>query len=268
MGGDGRVLGNGVVAVVGVAALSTVWIAAAAGTTAQDPELPPTTAPAEHAVVTLSDAQLERMLERLQAGEATPLLNLDSYIVVVGRAPEVPLFGAGVDLGADAARAGASIHSEMMAVMTPSYLRQAAGSDAAGQATAAFVPAAVNAVAGWLGGRDVDDAAAPRFAGYTRTLQLGTGRDVVSSMPFYQAANQPVVVSMRFAEPRPGGVEIVIDGQTLGVFDDSVDDVAVPAEVLERGRPGDVHVLEVAPAGQSPGERADLDVAVVVYSAD
>ncbi len=108
----------GVVAFLACTALVTVAVAQ----TTQDvpptePDLPP--------LVELSDAQLERMLERLAARESVRLLDLNSYVVVVGRAPELPLFGSKADFASGTAALGMPTHAEMMAVVMPSPVAQA-----------------------------------------------------------------------------------------------------------------------------------------------
>ena len=134
----------GVVAFLVCTALVTVAVAQ----TTQDvpptePDLPP--------LVELSDAQLERMLERLAARESVRLLDLNSYVVVVGRAPTLPLFGSKADLAAGTAALGMPTHAEMMAVVTPSPVTQAAGADTLGIVTATafgvLAPLAVKTVA-------------------------------------------------------------------------------------------------------------------------
>ena len=78
----------GVVVVLASLTLATVAAAQQPNEDASpvEPDAPPS--------VTLSDAQLDRMLERLAAGESTVLLGLNSYVVVIGQAPEIPLLAA------------------------------------------------------------------------------------------------------------------------------------------------------------------------------
>ena len=179
----------GVVAFLACTALVTVAVAQ----TTQDvpptePDLPP--------LVELSDAQLERMLERLAARESVRLLDLNSYVVVVGRAPELPLFGSKADFASGTAALGMPTHAEMMAVVMPSPVAQAGSADTLGIVTATafgvLAPLAVKTVASWLGGGDDDDGTndddpeAVRFAGYTRTVQIGGDVDSVPSVSFYR----------------------------------------------------------------------------------
>ena len=260
----------GVVAFLVCTALVTVAVAQ----TTQDvpptePDLPP--------LVELSDAQLERMLERLAARESVRLLDLNSYVVVVGRAPTLPLFGSKADLAAGTAALGMPTHAEMMAVVTPSPVTQAAGADTLGIVTATafgvLAPLAVKTVAGWLGGNgddaDDDEPESVRFAGYTRTVQIGGDMDGVPSVSFYRRGEHPVVISMRVAESYTQGVQLEINGHTLGVFDKSVNDMRVPDELLVTDGDNGLHLLTVSPASDAVLDRpAEVDIAVVVYATD
>ena len=78
----------GVVVVLASLALATVAAAQQPNEDASPVE------PDAQPSATLSDAQLDRMLERLAAGESTGLIGLNSYVVVVGQVPEIPLLAA------------------------------------------------------------------------------------------------------------------------------------------------------------------------------
>lgn len=230
-----------------------------------EPDAPPS--------VTLSDAQLDRMLERLAAGESTGLLGLNSYVVVIGQAPEIPLLGRDPDLGTDSARFGPPSHVEMMAIVKPPTATQAAGTDTLGIASATafavLAPIAVKAVAGWLGGGDDDEPEGPRFAAYTRTVQVGGGPEGASSVPFYRIGEQLVVFSMRVAEKYADGVEVQVNGKTLGVFDHSVNDIRVPDELLVTDNEHGIHLLTASTAsGVLLEQPAEVEVVVVVYATD
>ncbi len=269
MTGTGRLVGCGVFTGV-VLALGSSWLATVA--VAQNQRQPPAEADPPETLL-LSDVQLDRMLERLAVGESARLLDLKSYVVVVGRAPENPLFGSDADLGTETTPLGIPRHAEMMAIVRPSTVSQAAGSDNLGIATATafsvFVPMAVKAVAGWLGGGDDDEVDAPRFAGYTRTLQVDGGQDSVSSVPFYRKGEQRVAVSMRVAESYADGVRVQIDGNELGVFDQSVSDLRVSDDLLTTDRDDGLHLLTISAAsGAAPERPVDVDVVVVVYATE
>ena len=213
------------------------------------------------------------MLERLAARESVSLLDLNSYVVVVGLAPKLPLFGSKSDLGSETATLGMPTHAEMMAIVMPSPVAQAAGADTLGIVTATafgrLVPLAVKAVAGWLGGNDDDEPEAARFAGYTRTIQIGGDVDGPSSVSFYRRGEQPVVLSMRVAESYTDGVQLEIDGHTLGVFDRSVNDMSVPDELVGPDGENGLHLLTVSPASDAVlGQPAQVDIVVVVYATD
>ncbi len=265
-------LGHRVLAGVVAFLASTALVTVAVAQTTRDvpptePDLPP--------LVELSDAQLERMLERLAARESVRLLDLNSYVVVVGRAPKLPLFGSKADLAAGTAALGMPTHAEMMAVVTPSPVTQAAGADTLGIVTATafgvLVPLAVKTVAGWLGGNgdDDDEPEAVRFAGYTRTVQIGGDVGSVPSVSFYRRGEQPVVISMRVAESYTQGVQLEINGHTLGVFDESVNDMRVPDELLVTDGDDGLHLLTVSPVSDAVLDRpAEVDIAVVVYATD
>ncbi len=225
--------------------------------------------------VELSEAQLERMLERLAARESVSLLDLNSYVVVVGRAPKLSLFGSKSDLGLETATLGMPTHAEMMAIVMPSQVAQAGSADTLGIVTATafgvLAPLAVKAVAGWLGGNDNDDdePEAARFAGYTRTVQIGGDVEGASSVSFYRRGEQPVVLWMRVAESYTDGVQLEIDGHTLGVFEQSINDMSVPDELLGPDGDNGLHLLTVSPASDAVlGQPAQVDIVLVVYATD
>ena len=230
----GRRIFAGVVASLASTALVTVAAAQPTGEAQRAGDAPLT--------VELTDAQLERMLERLAARESVSVHDLNSYVVVVGRAPKLPLFGSKSDLGFETATLGMPTHAEMMAIVMPSPVAQVGSADTLGIVTATafgvLAPLAVKAVAGWLGGNDDDEPEAARFAGYIRTVQIGGDVDGASSVSFYQRGEQPVVLSMRVAESYTDGVQLEIDGHTLGVFEQSINDMSVPDELLRPAGPG------------------------------
>lgn len=259
-----RVLAGGV--------MSLAFAALVAGAVAQTTREVPQTEPDLPPLVELSDAQLERMLERLAAREAVSLLDLNSYVVVVGRAPELPLFGSKADLRSGTAALGMPTHAEMMAVVTPSPVAQAGSADTLGVVTATafgvLAPLGVKTVAGWLRGTGDDEPEAVRFAGYTRKVRIG-GEDGVPSVSFYRRGTQPVVVSMHVPEAYAQGVQLEINGHTLGVFDESVNDVRVPDELLVTDADNGLHLLTVAPASDAVLDRpTEVDLVVVVYATD
>lgn len=219
--------------------------------------------------------RMERMLTRLSAeSPQLGLLNLQEYVVVVGEAPEVSLFGTDADLSG--VGYGLPSHAEILGVTRPSDFSQAAGSDALGIATAsmftALVPAAIKAVQGWFASDD-GQPDRPRYAGYTGRLHIDPGQAESSTdpsaVPFYRTEGQPVFLSVRFSHDVSYGIRIVVDDQELGVFNEDAVDVPVPDALLASALPGDVHLLEVSPSSRSPlSKRVEVDVVVVVYAAD
>ncbi len=257
----------GVVVVLASLALATVAAAQQPNEDASPVE------PDAQPSATLSDAQLDRMLERLAAGESTGLIGLNSYVVVVGQVPEIPLLGRDPDLGTESARFGPPSHAEMLAIVRPPTATQAAGADTLGIATATafavLAPMAVKAVAGWLGGDDDDESEAARFAAYTRTVQVGGGPEGASSVPFYRTGEQLVVFSMRVAESYTDGVEVEVNGQPLGLFDHSVNDIRVPDELLTNDTDHGIHLLTALTAsGVVLEQPVEVEVVVVVYAAE
>ncbi len=89
------------------------------------------------------------------------LLDFTEFVVVVGTAPDVPLFEEGDFSGGPVG----SMHAEMMAAVRPSRMDQAVGSDSLGVATAALfslVPPAGRAIAGWFWGMRMWPALGPQ----------------------------------------------------------------------------------------------------------
>jgi hypothetical protein len=225
---------------------------------------------------TVPGERIERMLGRMSSERDTQLqsLNLREYVLVVGQQPEMPLFGTEPDLTGGPPAYGVPSHTEMLSVVTPSDLRQAAGSDALGIATAALsmlVPAAVKAVAGWFAGDDDQTPRGPRYAGYTGSFRLDDASAELSTrvsvVPFYRTASQRVSLSVTFAPQPTRGVIVTVDDQPFGVFDSDVSALRVPDELLQPGRQGDVHLLKLTrptPAPPEDEEPVEVDVVVVV----
>ena len=222
---------------------------------------------------TVPGERIERMLARMSP-ELNPQLrslNLREYVIVVGRQPEVSLFGTDPDLSGGARGYGPPGHTEMMAAVTPSEFRQAAGSDALGISTAALsmlVPAALKAVTGWFAGDD-DQTRGPRYAGYTGSFRLdGAATESstrVSVVPFHRSKDQSVSLSVTFDPQPPGGVIMTVDDQPFGVFDRDVNALRVPDELLQPDRQGDVHLLKMTrPTDASGEDPVEIDVVVVV----
>ena len=218
--------------------------------------------------------RIERMLARMSSEQNPQLqfLNLREYVIVVGRQPEVSLFGTEPDLTGGPPAYGVPSHTEMLAAVTPSDIRQAAGSDALGISTAALsmlAPAALKAVAGWFSGDDDPTPRGPRYAGYSGSFRLdGATAEPstrVSVVPFHRTEGQPVSLSMTFdPEPRRD-VIMTVDDQPFGVFDSDVNALRVPDELLQPGRQGDVHLLKMTRPTEAPREDpVEIDVVVVV----
>ena len=114
--------------------------------------------------------RIKRALDRQPPTDGrSRLLNFTEFVVVVGTAPKLPLFGDD-DLSGGPWR---STHADMMAAARPARLDQAVGSDVLGVATAALfalVPPAVRAVAGWFSGNE--EVRGRGWAGYTETFVL------------------------------------------------------------------------------------------------
>ena len=222
--------------------------------------------------------RIERMLARMSSERNPQLqsLNLREYVIVVGQQPEVSLFGTEPDLTGGAPAYGVPSHTEMLAAVRPSDIRQAAGSDALGISTAALsmlIPSALDAVAGWFAGDDNPTPRGPRYASYTGSFRLdGAAADLstrVSVVPFYRTAGQPVSLSATF-EPEPtGGVIMTIDDRPFGAFDSDVNALRIPDELLQPGRQGDVHLLNLTrPTDATRADPVQIDVVVVVRERD
>ena len=218
--------------------------------------------------------RIERMLARMSSERDPQLqsLNLREYVMVVGQQPEVSLFGTEPDLTGGAQAYGVPCHTEILAAVTPSDIRQAAGSDALGISTAALsmlIPSALDAVAGWFAGDDNPTPRGPRYASYTGSFRLdGAAAELstrVSVVPFYRTAGQPVSLSATF-EPEPiGGVIMTFDDRPFGVFDSDVNALRIPDELLQPGRHGDVHLLNLTrPTDATRADPVQVDVVVVV----
>ena len=222
--------------------------------------------------------RIERMLARMSSERNPQLqsLNLREYVIVVGQQPEVDLFGTEPDLTGCAPAYGVPSHTEMLAAVRPSDIRQAAGSDALGISTAALsmlIPSALDAVAGWFAGDDNPTPRGPRYASYTGSFRLdGAAAELstrVSVVPFYRTAGQPVSLSATF-EPEPtGGVIMTIDDRPFGAFDSDVNALRIPDELLQPGRQGDVHLLNLTrPTDATRADPVQIDVVVVVRERD
>jgi len=257
----GRCVCAGVVAFLASTALVTVAVAQPAGNAPPaEPEAP--------AFVELSDAQLERLAAR----ESVSLLDLNSYVIVVGLAPKLPLFGSKSDLGSETATLGMPTHAEMMAVVTPSPVTQAGGADTLGIVTArafgVLAPLAVKTVAGWLGGNDDDEPEAVRFAGYTRTVQIGgdvDGRVVGFVLPqgratggYFDARGRVVYTRCPARDERARAWRVRRERQRH----------EGAGRTARHGRRG-LHLLTVSPASDAVLDRPTVvDIVVVAYATD
>ena len=74
---------------------------------------------------------------------------------------------------------------------------------------------------------------------------------------------------MRVAESYTQGVQLEMNGHALGVFDESVNDMRVPDELLVTDGDNGLHLLTVSPASDAVLDRpAVVDIVVVVYATD
>lgn len=223
---------------------------------------------------TVPGERIERMLAQMSSERDPQLrsLNLREYVIVVGRQPQVSLFGAERNLAGGAPGYGSPTHAEMLAAVTPSDFRQAAGTDAVGITTAALsmlAPAAIDALAGWFAGGKDQTARGARYAGYTGSFRLDGATDdpsmTVSVVPFYRTEGQQVSLSATFTPEPAGGVIMTVDDQPFGVFDRDVDELLVPDELLQPGRQGDVHLLKLTRPTDAPrSDPVQISVVVVV----
>lgn len=218
--------------------------------------------------------RIERMLAQMSS-EVDPQLrslNLREYVIVVGQQPEVSLFGTDPDLTGGPQAYGVPSHTEMLAAVTPSDIRQAAGYDAlviSNAALSMLAPAALDAVVGWFAGDDKQTPRGPRYAGYTGSFRLaGAAAEPsarVSVVPFHRTEGQAVSLSVTFDPPPDPGVIMTVDDKPFGVFDRDVSALSVPDELLQPGRQGDVHLLKMTRQTEAPREDpVEIDVVVVV----
>ena len=197
---------------------------------------------------TASEGELAVSLDRIRraldssAEAGAPRLRIPDvreYLFVVGKAPEVSLFGD-TDLSRGAGAVGAPTHADMRAIARPSRLDQAIGSDALGVATTALsmvVPRAIRAVAGWFSG-DQDDRV-PRWVGYTGTFVLeptDEASPTAHALLFHRLDGHRVSLHTSASHPPNAGVVITVDGQEWGALEQEVADRTIPNE-LRRSRP-------------------------------
>ena len=253
-----------------LAALSIVVVAVQSEPVAAQVVLP---TPAEHVVVDPVRAQddlpvsldrIKRALdEPLSAGERSRWLNLTEYVVVIGEAPELSLFG-GNDLNGGPM---GSMHADMMAVARPSRVDQAVGSDALGAATTAaffkFVPPAIRAIAGWFSGNEDDRSVG--WAAYTETFVLESSA-AAQTLMFYCLEGQRVALHASLSHLDTSGFMVAVDGQEWDTFDRAVSDRTIPNELLLPGRVGNLHSLTVRQVRRTALEAPlTIDVLVVVH---
>ena len=197
------------------------------------------------------------------------LLDFIEFVVVVGTAPDVPLFEEGDFSGGPVG----SMHAEMMAAVRPSRMDQAVGSDSLGVATAALfslVPPAVRAIAGWFAGDE--DVAGPGWAGYTAAFVLGTDENTPPAehtLAFHRLAGQRVALHTRVADTDSPGVLVRVDGHEWRILREDVVDHTIPETVLDAERVGNMHRLTIsqAPGSYLQGPRS-VGLLVVVHEAE
>ena len=197
------------------------------------------------------------------------LLDFTEFVVVVGTAPDVPLFEEGDFSGGPVG----SMHTEMMAAVRPSRMDQAVGSDSLGVATAAafaLVPVAIRAVAGWFSGDE--DVRGPGWAGYTETFVLGSPADTLPAthtLGFHRLEGQRVALHVSVSGPEAAGFMVTVNDHQWRTFDQEVADHTIPHELLLPEPVGDMHRLTIS---HVPGSylQAPLTVGllVVVHEAE
>ena len=207
--------------------------------------------------------RISRALEEIPPADGrSRWLNLTEYVIVVGEAPQISLFG-NADLSGGPMR---SMHADMMTIARPSRFDQAAGSDALGAATAAaffkFVPPAIRAVAGWFTG-DEDDRAAG-WAAYTETFVLESSA-TAHTLIFHWLEGQRVALHARLSHADTLGFRVGVDGQEWDTFDREVVDHTIPSELLRPTGTGNVHRLAVRRAPGTAEAPLRVDLMVVVH---
>ena len=249
-----------------LSALSIVAVVLQAVPVAAQVIVPPPTEPVAvdralfDAGLPVSLDRIKRALDRTPPADGRPrLLNLTEYVVVVGKAPEISLFG-GVDLGGGPFR---SMHADMMAATRPSKLDQAIGSDGLGVATLALfqlVPPALRVIAGWFSG-DQDDRR-PGWVAFTETLVLEPADQsslAAHTLLFHRLEGQRVSFHTRTSHPPSSGFVLAVDSQEWGILEQEVADRTIPNELLQPGRVGNLHSLTVS---QVPGTVMEVPLAV------
>ena len=222
---------------------------------------------------TFSDWQLDRMFKRLAAEETAHLRGIESYVMVIGNAPKLSLLGDDPDLGLDSSGLGPVIgHAEMMAVAKPPTVTQAARADVLGiassTAVAVIAPLAVKALTGLFHRGDEDALERrQRFTVYTQEPLDRSGPVAALSVPFFRVTGQPVAISIRLGKLFSKSVEVSVNGQLIGVFDESVNDIQVPDAFLIINNGHDHHLLTATMSSGVEIEQLDeLEAIVVVYT--
>ena len=195
--------------------------------------------------------RIKRALSRAPPADGRPqLLDFTEFVVVVGKAPEISLFGD-ADLSGGPAR---SIHADMMAATRPSKLDQAVGSDVLGVATAslfALIPPAIRTVAGWFSGDE--NQRPPGSSGYTEMFLLESsdeGVPTANTLQFHRLEGQRVALHASVSDPQAPGFAVTVDGQAWRTFHQEVADHTIPNELLLLERVGNIHHLTIS---QVPG---------------
>lgn len=201
-----------------------------------------------------ADGELPVSLDRIRralnqtapADERLRLLDLTEYVVVVGEAPEISMFGdADLSAGADGSR-----HDRMLAIARSSRVDQVAGTDVLGVVTATafatLVPPLIRTVTGWF-----SRAPAMRssdWEGYTQTMVFGTAVETQSTedhILFHRPAGSRVSFHARASHPTTSGFMVTVDGQEWSRLDHEVADRTIPDELLAHEAIGNVHSLTI-----------------------
>ena len=191
--------------------------------------------------------RIKRSLNRPPSADGeSRLLELTEFVVVVGTAPELPLFEEGDFDGGP----WSSAHAEMTAAVRPARLDQAVGSDALGVASAALfalIPPAIRAVGGWFSGDA--DVVGPGWAGYTDTFVLGTEEPTPpheQTLVFHRLAGQRVVFHATVSDPEAPGVLVRVDGRKWRTVHEDVAEQTMPDDLLSTEQSGDMHSLTIS----------------------
>ena len=215
-----------------------------------------------------STDRIKRILDSAPAEISGRLLDLTEYVLVVGQPPTLSLFG---EENLKRGIVGPAVHDELRAITRPSRLKDAAGADVLGIATAtifSLAPRAVAAISGWF---KTDDER-PRWAGYTDSFIVGSRTAEApqsNTLLFHRLKGQRVSLHLKRLERPTARYTIVVDDQLLGIFETDISELTISAHFLQPDPLGNLHTLTVSTDPSSPQEMPfSVDVLVVVHAAE